>query len=238
MTSVPTPARLPSTPGIVVTIDGPAGSGKSTTARGVAERLGYRHLDSGAIYRALTFALLERDIPPEAWVDLDPEVLDEIPIAVFPRGRSLRITLGDRDLGEALRGPEVTAAVSIAARVPAVRARLLDLQREAGRAGRLVADGRDMGSVVFPDAALKVFLVADLTERARRRLLQEGVVEPGPEAIQEEMERIQARDALDSSREASPLVRPAGAFELDTTDMSFEEQVDAIVRRVKELTTP
>lgn len=238
MTSTPTPARLPSSPGIVVTIDGPAGSGKSTTARAVAERLGYRHLDSGAIYRALTFALIEREIPPEAWADLDVAVLDEIPIAVFPRGRSLRITLGDRALGEALRGPEVTAAVSIAARVPAVRARLLELQREAGRAGRLVADGRDMGSVVFPDAALKVFLVADLAERARRRLLQEGVVEPGHEAIQEEMGRIQARDALDSSREASPLVRPEGALELDTTDLSFEEQVDAIVRRVKELTTP
>ncbi len=136
-----------------------------------------------------------------------------------------------------MRGPEVTSAVSIAARVPAVRARLLDLQREAGKAGRLVADGRDMGSVVFPDAELKVFLVADLEERARRRLLQQGEVDPGSESVREEAERIRHRDALDSSREASPLVRPAGALELDTTNLSFDEQVDAIVHRVKELTT-
>jgi 3-phosphoshikimate 1-carboxyvinyltransferase len=235
--SPPTPARLPSTPGIVVTIDGPAGSGKSTTARAVAERLGYRHLDSGAIYRALTLSLLEMEIPSEEWADLDADVLAAIPVAVSPRGRSLRITLGDRALGDELRGPEVTSAVSIAARVPAVRARLLDLQREAGKAGRLVADGRDMGSVVFPDAELKVFLVADLEERARRRLLQQGEVDPGSESVREEAERIRHRDALDSSREASPLVRPAGALELDTTNLSFDEQVDAIVHRVKELTT-
>lgn len=222
---------------VVVTIDGPAGSGKSTTARAVAERLGYRHLDSGAIYRALTLALIEEGIPTSEWEGLDPERLNRIPVMIAPDGTELRIALGGRVLTDELRGEAVTAAVSEAARVPAVRARLLGLQREAGRAGGLVADGRDMGTVVFPDAAVKVFLVADLEERARRRLIQMGTVEPSPEAVLAEAERIRRRDVVDSSREASPLARPEGALELDTTDLSFDEQVEAIVRAVKELTT-
>ena len=103
--------------------------------------------------------------------------------------------------------------------------------------GGLVADGRDMGTVVFPDALVKVFLIADLEERARRRLIQMGTTDPGSEAVKSEAERIRTRDTIDSSREASPLARPEGALELDTTDLTFEEQVDAIVQRVKELTT-
>jgi 3-phosphoshikimate 1-carboxyvinyltransferase len=220
----------------VITLDGPAGSGKSSTARAVAARLGYRHLDSGAIYRALTLALLERGIDPEGWDALTEAELNEVPVRVEPRGERLEIYLGKRRLEEELRSARVTGLVSRLAQLPAVRSRLLDLQRQAGKGGGLVADGRDMGTVVFPDAELKFFLVADLDERARRRLLQEGVREPGHDEVEAEAVRIRDRDARDAQRALSPLKKPEGAVEIDTTRLSFDEQVDLIVQTVRELT--
>ena len=219
----------------VVTIDGPAGSGKSTTAREVARRLGLRHLDSGALYRALTLAIMESGIPEEEWDALDDDVLGRLDIRMEPRGDGFRILLEGRDPGETLRSPEVTSRVSKLAGIPAVRRRLLDLQRDVGRRGGVVTDGRDMGTVVFPYADLKVFLTASLEERARRRLLQEDR-DADPEAVSEEALRIQARDARDSGRTVSPLRRPDGALVLDTTDLTFEEQVDRIARAVEGLT--
>lgn len=225
--------------GPVVTLDGPAGSGKSTTAREVARRLGFRHLDSGALYRALTYALLEEGVPPDSWDDLTVERLGELDLAVRPTAEDLRISYRGRPLGdEELRGPDVTRHVSRLARLRAVRERLLGLQRDAGRRGQLVADGRDMGTVVFPDAEVKVFLVADLEERARRRLGDQGREDPGPGEIREEAERIRLRDRQDEEREHSPLRRPEDALVLDTTRLSFEEQVEAVLRRVRGLTDP
>jgi cytidylate kinase len=221
-----------------VTLDGPAGSGKSTTAREVAERLGFVHLDSGAIYRALTVALLGSGRPRDTWAELTKEDLQDIPIRVEVRGAELLIFLGDVRLTSELRTPEVTAHVSVAASVPAVRARLLGLQRQAGEGGGLVADGRDMGTVVFPDAELKVFLVADLEERARRRLVQDGIPNPGPEEVREEADRIRHRDAADSGRAVSPLRQPDGALVLDTTTLSFEEQVTRIESAARALMEP
>jgi 3-phosphoshikimate 1-carboxyvinyltransferase len=219
----------------VVTIDGPAGSGKSTTAQEVARRLGFRHLDSGALYRALTLAVMESGVPEEEWDTLDDDVLRRLDIRMEPRGNGFRVLLDGRDPGDALRSPEVTSRVSRLAGIPAVRRRLLDLQRDVGRRGGVVTDGRDMGTVVFPYADLKVFLTASLEERARRRLLQEDR-DADPEAVSEEALRIQARDARDSGRTVSPLRRPDGALVLDTTDLTFEEQVDRIARAVEGLT--
>jgi len=223
-------ARSPRHP--IVTIDGPAGSGKSTTARSVAQALGFRHLDSGSLYRGLTLALLRSGVPEEAWDRLEEADLWALPIGLEPVGEGFRVLLDGKDPGEALRSSEVTERVSLAARVPAVRARLLDLQREAGRQGGVVADGRDMGTVVFPGADLKVFLVADLGERARRRVLQEGG-EVTPEAVQEEAGRLEARDRLDEEREVAPLREPTDATRINTTHLSFEAQVQAIVDRVR-----
>lgn len=220
----------------VVTIDGPAGSGKSSTAREVARRLGFRHLDSGALYRALTFALLESGRDPEEWTDLTEEELRALGVRVRPTESGFEIRAGDRVIldGE-LRTPRVTAQVSPLARIPAVRAALLDLQRQAGAEGALVADGRDMGTVVFPDADLKVFLNADLQERARRRLLEEGGDADDAEAVATEAASIAARDKRDSERAVSPLRRPDDAVDLDTTGLDFEEQVEAVVTRVRAL---
>jgi cytidylate kinase len=223
--------RLP-----VVTLDGPAGSGKSSTAREVARRLGFRHLDSGALYRALTFALLSSDIPREEWPRLSTEELDRFPVHLAISHGRLVVMLGDRILESELRTPEVTAQVSPLSALPAVRSWLLEAQRRAGRLGGLVADGRDMGTVVFPGAEVKIFLTARLEERARRRFLEREGRTPDPEELAGECEAIEERDTRDSGRALAPLRKPEDAMELDTSDLSFEAQVQLIVDHVKALT--
>jgi cytidylate kinase len=221
--------------GPVVTLDGPAGAGKTTTAKEVAKRLGLRHLDSGALYRALTFGLIQAGIPEERWAELGVDELRKLGVRLEGTGPGYRVVVGGQPVEAQLRTPDVTRRVSRLARLPAARACLLELQRAAGDEGGLVADGRDMGTVVFPDADVKIFLVADLEERARRRLLQDG--EPAdPETIAAEAEAIRRRDELDSERDISPLRKPEGAVEIDTTGLSFEDQVNAIVSRVGRLT--
>jgi len=224
--------------GPVVTLDGPAGSGKSTTAREVARRLEFRHLDSGALYRSLTFALLDGGVAPERWSTLTQQEIGNLGVSVRPTEDAFEICYDGRALGPELRSPAVTDHVSELARLPAVRGALLGLQREAGERGRLVADGRDMGTVVFPEAEVKVFLVADLWERARRRLLEQSGKPPTSGEVQAEAQRIGERDRLDSHRSISPLRRPDDAVDLDTTAMSFDEQVEAVVRLVRASETP
>jgi cytidylate kinase len=218
----------------LVTLDGPAGVGKSTTARAVARELGYCYLDSGALYRAVTWALLERGVDPSTWDDLSPETLAGLGIRAGSVGPTLEIRCGDRLLMDELRTPEVTAAVSSVARVPAVRDWLLDAQRAAAETGGLVADGRDMGTVVFPEAWAKVFLQADVAERARRRLGDQGVHDPSPDELEAEAARLAERDRKDSEREVAPLRRPEGSLLVDATDLDFEEQVRTIVGYARE----
>ena len=219
----------------VITLDGPAGSGKSTTAREVAKRLGYRHLDSGALYRALTFALLSAGVPEVRWPEMTVEEFDEFPIRLGVSGDRLLVLLGDRVLEEELRTPEVTSRVSPLSAIPAVRRWLLEAQRRAGREGGLVADGRDMGTVVFPDAEVKIFLTADLKERARRRFLEREGRAPDEAELRQEAAKIQERDTRDSGRAVAPLKKPEGSAEVDTSDLGFEDQVQAIIDRVKKL---
>ncbi len=219
----------------VVTLDGPAGSGKSTTAKEVARRLGFRHLDSGGLYRALTLALLEGGVGRDEWADLTEESMRALPVRVASEGTMFTIEVGGRPVRAELRTPEVTANVAYLASLPASRACLLSLQRAAGEQGRLVADGRDMGSVVFPDADVKVYLVADLTERARRRLKEGGAGEPTDDEVDREAVVIAERDRQDSERELSPLRKPEGAHLIDTTRLDFEEQVSTIVGLVEAL---
>ena len=219
---------------LVVTLDGPAGSGKSTTAKEVARRLGFRHLDSGGLYRALTLALLEAGTSRDEWADLTEEGMRALPVRVASEGTAFMIEVGGRPVRAELRTPEVTANVAYLASLPASRACLLSLQRAAGEQGRLVADGRDMGSVVFPDADVKVYLVADLNERARRRLKEGGVQAPTDDEVDEEAGVIAERDRHDSERELSPLRKPDGAHLIDTTRLDFEQQVATIVGLVEE----
>lgn len=220
----------------VITLDGPAGSGKSSTAREVARRLNFLHLDSGALYRALTVALLESEIPESHWPELTPEELDRFSIRLRRTSQGLVVLLGDRSLVEELRTHEVTERVSPLSALPAVRSWLLEVQRRAGREGGLVADGRDMGTVVFPDAEVKIFLTAELMERAKRRFLEREGRDPGEEELQSEAEKIQARDTRDTGRSVAPLRKPPEALEVDTTALTFEGQVDAIIDHFKALT--
>lgn len=213
---------------MIIAIDGPAGSGKSSTARAVARALGFRHLDSGAYYRALTLAALWRRLPVERWADLDGAAIDGLGVTAEPAGAGFRMRIDGEDVSEAVRSAEVNAHVSDMARVPAVRDWLLDRLRRAAASGSLVADGRDIGTVVFPDADLKVFLVADPAERARRRLVQMALP-TDPDSLAAEVRRIEARDRVDSTRQAAPLRQAEDARILDTTGLSFDEQVGRIV---------
>lgn len=220
--------------GIIVALDGPAGSGKSSTAKEVARRLGYRHLDSGAFYRAITLAALRAGIPPERWEALSAAELDALGVSGVPDGQGYRMTLGGEDVSRAIREPEVNAHVSRMAAVPAVREWLMGALREAGAGGGLVADGRDIGTVVFPDAELKAFLVCDPAERARRRLVEQGRESPGDDEVVAETERLLGRDRIDAGRAVAPLLQAPDAVVVDTTALGFEEQVDAVVRMARE----
>ena len=221
----------------LVTLDGPAGVGKSTTAKAVARALGYRYLDSGALYRSVTHALLGAGVPAERWPTLTQDDLESLGVEVRPRGETVEIRLGDRVLGGELRTEEVTRHVSTLAQVPAVRAWLYGAQRAAAREGRLVADGRDMGTVVFPEAGAKIFLTADVEERARRRLGDRGIREPDGDEVRAEAERLGARDRKDEGRAVAPLRVPEGALVLDTTDLTFDEQVGRITAYARKAAT-
>jgi CMP/dCMP kinase len=212
---------------MIVAIDGPAGAGKSSVARGVAKRLGFAFLDTGALYRAAALAALEGgiDLQDSAAVE---SLINRVEIAVDGD----RVMLNGRDVGARIRQPDVTEAAPTISTLPGVRAALKDVQRAAARAGDVVMEGRDLGTVVVPDADVKVFLTASPDERARRRARELGVAESGPdfEAIRAS---IADRDATDSSRTHSPLKRAEDAVSLDTTSMSLDEVVERIVSLVE-----
>ena len=215
-------------------IDGPAASGKSTTARAVARELGFCHVDSGALYRALTLLALERLGPPAGWVEAAVVAEGRARgVAAEPRGERLEVLVGGASVGEAIRSEAVTREVSRVAAMPAVREFVNALLRAAAREGGVVMDGRDIGTVVFPDAEVKVFLVADAGERARRRLLERGLT-PDACGLRAETDALVSRDARDAGREVAPLRPAEDAVELDTTGLGFAEQVRRVVALVRE----
>jgi cytidylate kinase len=208
----------------VIAIDGPAASGKSSTAKRVAERLGIHHADSGALYRAATVARLRQDGAPEQWT---PEsVLSAAARVTMPRhDASFEVRLDDTPLGRELHEAEVTALVSLVAKMRPVRSWVDEQMRRCARDGAIVVDGRDMGTAVFPAAQLKIFLVASPGERARRRLLQRLDRTPMDEEIAAEAEALTQRDAKD----AAQTQQAPDAVVIDTTHLTQEEQVERIV---------
>jgi cytidylate kinase len=218
----------------VVTIDGPAGSGKSTTARRVAAELGYIYLDTGAMYRAMTAKALRKGIDLD-----DPGALARLArdtdIAVRPAPDGTRVILDGIDVTDEIRTPEVTKASSPVSAAAGVRERMVELQRQVGAGGGIVAEGRDIGSVVFKDAEVKIYLDASLACRALRR--KKELEAAGTQVTLENMMKdIALRDAYDSSREHSPLMIPEGAIIVNTTDMSIEDQVKRVVEEVRKKT--
>lgn len=229
--------------GGVVAIDGPSASGKSSTARAVAEQLGFAHLDSGALYRGVTLVAL-RELAREGRPDADPlslgadrilRLAEDRGLVLHPDGPGFAAYLEGEPSDEAIRSPAVTGQVSAMSALPEVREWVNARLRELVRAGRdVVVDGRDIGTVVFPDAALKVFLTASPEVRARRRVLQrEGVARPG--AVARETALLEARDAADASRAVAPLRKAADARELDSSGLGFAEQVATIVGWAREV---
>jgi cytidylate kinase len=208
---------------MLVAIDGPAGAGKSTVAHAVAEALGFTYLDSGAMYRCVALAAIEQGI------DLDDgEALGELAgeLEIVLDGR--RVLLGTRDVGAAIRAPEVTAAASRVSVHPQVREAMVARQRRMIAAGNFVAEGRDIGTVVSPEAPLKIFLTASDEERARRRAAESG------EDFESVLDAQRRRDARDTEREHGALRAAADAVELDTTGLSLEEVVGRIVALARE----
>lgn len=214
---------------LVVSIDGPSGSGKTTTARRLAARLGLRHVDTGAMYRAVTLAAMEQNVPLGDGGALG-SLATTIGLRMEPggaEGRAARVFLGGRDVSTEIRTPEVTAAVSEVSAHPPVRHAMVRLQRRMATDGGVVLEGRDIGSVVLPGADVKVYLVASTRVRAQRRVKDLEAL--GRSASVDEVEQdLIRRDAYDSGRETSPLVRPVGAWEVDTSGLTIDGQVDRI----------
>ncbi len=215
----------------IIAIDGPAGSGKTTTARLLAERLGFTYVDTGAMYRALTLAALEHGIPmtDEALAAL----LERISIELRHTPQGQRTYLDGHDVTERIRMPDVTAHVSQVSSFPSVRAAMVRIQQQLGARGGVVMDGRDIGTAVFPDADVKVYMTADLATRAERRLEELRATDPAL-TLDDVIRQLDERDQLDSSREHNPLRRADDAIVIDTTNLSIEEQVERIARVVRE----
>lgn len=213
----------------VIAIDGPSGSGKSTTARAVAERLGLAHLDSGALYRAVTLAALDTEC--ELSGQRLVAMARALPVRLVLSDRGFRPEIAGIDVSDPIRSDRVTAHVSAVSAIPEIRAWVNAQLREAVRQHPrgAVTDGRDIGTAVFPDAALKIFLIADPDVRARRRLVQDGI-RPDPARVARTARELARRDEADSSRAVAPLAQARDAVVVDTTNLSFEEQVERIVR--------
>jgi cytidylate kinase len=218
-----------STAVFIVAIDGPGGAGKSTTARAVAERLGLSYLDTGALYRCVALRAMEEGLA----IDDGPriaEIARNLDVRFAAGSRS--VSLGGRDVSTDIRTPEISQAASKVSALSPVREALIDLQRRSARAPGTVAEGRDMGTVIFPNAQLKVFLHATVDERARRRAADLRGLGRADD-IAEVRAQLAERDARDSERAIAPLRRAPDAVVLDTTDLAFEEVVDRIVAEAR-----
>lgn len=217
----------------IVAIDGPSGSGKSTVAAMLATKLGYMHLDTGAMYRAVALAAALDNLPYDDARRLD-ELCEQIRIEMRRNEGVVSVYLNGQDVTEEIRSPEMSLGSSAVSAVPEVRSHMVRLQREIGSSGGIVAEGRDMGTVVFPDTPAKFYLDASPEERARRRWLQlkEMGIEEAPEKVRREMDE---RDQNDTSREHSPLKKAEDAIIVDTTGMSIDQVIEKLADKVKEL---
>lgn len=220
--------------GPVIAIDGPAGTGKSSATKRLAEALGFTHVDTGALYRAIAFLLLERGaISEAAAVDLARDVHLEFrrdPV----KNPANRILANGRDVTGMIRTPEVSMAASQVSAFPGVRAALLALQRRMGCVGRTILEGRDIGTVIFPDADVKFFLTASADERAKRRLAELEAAGADAPSFEEVRRQIEERDRGDSTRAVAPLRKAPDALEVDTSRMTLDEVVARMTKLARE----
>jgi cytidylate kinase len=216
---------------LVIAIDGPAGAGKSTVAQKLAARLGLNYVDSGATYRAAALKVLEAGVSPGDETAV-VEVIVHTEIRFATDGGRSSVWLDGRDVTQAIRSPEVTLAAAKVSRLPEVRKKLIALQRSLVQGHGVVMEGRDIGTVVFPQAPLKIFLKAEVEERARRRLNQDQE-EGRASTLEQTAYEIGRRDQLDAERKLSPLVPAPDSVEIDSTQLSAEQVVDKILELVR-----
>ena len=214
---------------MIIAIDGPAGAGKSTIAKKVADSLGYIYIDTGAMYRAFTYELLTSSISLSD-IEKITKVLEKTNIEF----KNNEIFLNNLNVTNEIRSKNVTANVSAVSAIPQVREKLVDLQRKIASESNSILDGRDIGTVVFPNAELKIFLTASVKIRALRRY-NELIAKDKNIDINEIEAEIEKRDKLDSSRETSPLIKAADAIEIDTSDLSIDEVANTILKLAEEI---
>jgi cytidylate kinase len=217
----------------IITIDGPSAAGKSTLARGLASALGWSFLDTGAIYRAVAVAALENGLVGGAPAALG-ELARRLAIRVETSGSRSRVFIGEREVTDLIRTERVSKAASQTSSVPEVRLALVDIQIRIGKAGRLVGEGRDLGTAIFPDARLKFFLTATPEERAKRRFLELVKIDPAVK-LEDVLTQIQERDHADVTREMTPLRQAQDAILLNSTSLSLEEALKFMEDKAREV---
>ena len=214
---------------INIAIDGPAGAGKSTIAKMVSAEMGYIYVDTGARYRAVALYLTENNIPDEE----AEKHMEEVEVSLKFIDGAQRVYLGDRDVSDLIRTPEISMAASRTSAIPAVRARLFDLQQKLARENNIIMDGRDIGTVVLPNADVKIFLTASAEERANRRF-KELAEKPDCPTYEEILKDIIQRDYNDMNRETAPLKQAEDAVLVDTTELTLEQSAARIAEIIKE----
>lgn len=212
--------------GIVIAIDGPAGAGKSTIARKLAEQLGFTYIDTGAMYRAIALWAVRQNLNPDDMHRME-QLAEAASLQLLPENN--RILLNGEDVSEAIREPHISEAASRVAAIPAVRRSLVEKQRKIGESANVVMEGRDIGTVVFPHARIKVFLDANPGERVRRRAVQIGM----PQDTEPVATQLAERDERDRSRAESPLTQAPDAVYLDSTNLTIEEVLESILKLVR-----
>lgn len=218
---------------LVIAIDGPAASGKSTTSKLVAERLGYLNVDTGAMYRAITLKVLRHKIDTSDVTAIN-RLAEQTSVRLEQENNQVRVFLDNNDVTTEIRSQAVTNAVSAVSSIQKVRELMVREQRQMGKNGGVVLEGRDIGTVVFPDADLKIFMIADVNERARRRqrdFKKDGITI----SLEQLVNEINERDHKDSKRDISPLRQADDAVVVDTSNLTIDEQVDFIVAKAKEI---
>lgn len=217
---------------IIIAIDGPAGSGKSTAAKNIAQKLGFTYLDTGAMYRAITFIAIRNGIAED--IPAVIEMARQINLKLRFGNGVTRVFVDDEEVTEQIRSAEVNAKVSDISRIPEVRAELVKIQKKLGSEGNIVAEGRDVTTVVFPNADLKVFLTASIDVRTKRRL-REFHEKNFQITYDEVKENLEKRDKIDSGREVSPLRKAEDAIEFDNSALTPEQDLDYLLEKIKDV---